>query len=68
MLEPQCKDKRQCRYVKKSYSNGKVISSDMAEAYAGVSEVKMEAGEIKVVLTGGIEVPASTVTAVRNPG
>lgn len=51
-----------------SYSNGKVISSDMAEAYAGVSEVKMEAGQIKVVLTGGIEVPASTVTAVRNPG
>ena len=49
-----------------SYSKGKMISSDMAETYAGVTEVKMDAGEIKVVLNGGIEVPATAVTSVRS--
>lgn len=51
-----------------SYANGELISSDTAEAYAGVSEVKIDSGEMIVVLNGGIEVPASAVTAIREPG
>jgi flagellar basal-body rod modification protein FlgD len=51
-----------------SYQNDALILQEPAEAYALVKEVRAEAGTARLVLDGGTEVNADTVTAIRSPG
>lgn len=51
-----------------SYANESIIATDAAQVYTTVTEAKFDGNEMIVVLKGGSEVPASQVTAIRNPG
>ena len=48
-----------------SSSNGEVIEVEQAEIYAGVTEVQSQNGINTLILNGGVNVPADSVTAVR---
>jgi flagellar basal-body rod modification protein FlgD len=50
-----------------AYSNGDQISSERAQVYAEVIEARGGTDETVMVFTGGIEVAASEVTALRAP-
>lgn len=47
------------------YSEGQQISSAPAEIYTRIIEALQNTGEAKVVLTGGVAVPTSSITALR---
>ena len=47
------------------YSEGQQISSAPAEIYTRIIEARQNTGEAKVVLTGGVAVPTSSITALR---
>lgn len=48
-----------------SYANGTLLTEEQAEVYARIREVRTEAGETQVLFKGGISVPATSVTALR---
>lgn len=48
--------------------NSGLLSNRKAEVYADVTEVKIDNGDLVVVMAGGIEVAASDVTGVRDAG
>ncbi len=50
-----------------SHAGGELISSTIAESYATVSEVRAGTDKPVLVLQGGAEVSAETVTALRDP-
>ena len=50
-----------------SRSGGKVLSTDPAEIYATISEVRLVDGGITVLLPGGVEIAADRITALRSP-
>ena len=47
------------------YSEGQQISSAPAEIYTRVTEARQNTGEAQVVLAGGVAVPTSSITALR---
>jgi flagellar basal-body rod modification protein FlgD len=51
-----------------SYSGEDVLGSTPVEAYQRIVEVRGEGGTTLLVLDGGTEVPASEITALREPG
>jgi len=55
------------QFTVESFANGNSIATSSAEVYSQVSEAKFNAGEMVVVLQGGIEVPANLVSALRAP-
>lgn len=56
------------RFEIESLRDGEVISAGAAEAYARVTEARLQNGQSVLILEGGGEVPASEVTALRNAG
>lgn len=48
-----------------SYANGAVISQEPAEVYGTVQEVRNDNGELVLVMSGSIVLPAESVTALR---
>jgi flagellar basal-body rod modification protein FlgD len=48
-----------------SYANGAVLSQEPAEVYGTVQEVRNDNGELVLVMTGSIVLPAQSVTALR---
>lgn len=50
-----------------SFENGSLVASETAPAYARVAEIRYGATGPKLAFAGGIEVDASTVSAVREP-
>lgn len=50
-----------------SRAEGKVIRAAPAEHFAKVAEARIENGEIQLVFAGGVTVPASAITAIREP-
>lgn len=50
-----------------SYSGDELIASTKAEIYSRVLEVKSSNGETILVLEGGVEVPSTSVSALRDP-
>jgi len=51
-----------------SYDKAKRLSSEQAQVFAPVSEVRLENGGPVAVFPGGASVPATSVTAIRAPG
>lgn len=47
------------------YAEGQQISSAPAEIYTRVTEARQNTGEAQVVLAGGVAVPTSSITALR---
>ena len=47
------------------YAEGQQISSASAEIYTRVTEARQHTGEAQVVLAGGVAVPTSSITALR---
>lgn len=50
-----------------SSTNGKVVSNTTAEAYSKVTEVRTQGNGTVLILEGGTAVPASSVSALRQP-
>jgi len=50
-----------------SYSGDELIATNKAEIYSRVLEAKSSNGETVLVLEGGVEVPSSSVSALRDP-
>ncbi|WP_457649703.1 flagellar hook capping FlgD N-terminal domain-containing protein [Profundibacter sp.] len=50
-----------------SYSGDELIEINKAEIYSRVLEAKSSNGETVLVLEGGVEVPSSSVSALRDP-
>lgn len=51
-----------------SYARGEMIAADDVEHYAQIAEARIRDGETVLILRGGVEVPASSVSALRDPG
>lgn len=51
-----------------SSANGEVLLAEQADVYSTVTEVRSERGETILMLSGGVAVPASLVSALRDPG
>ncbi len=50
-----------------SYKGDELISTSKAEVYSKIVEAKSRNGETILVLSGGIEVPSSAVSGLRDP-
>jgi flagellar basal-body rod modification protein FlgD len=50
-----------------SYSGDTVLLDEQAEVYSTVQEVRAEGGQTILMLAGGVAVPATTVSALRDP-
>ncbi|WP_428540790.1 flagellar hook capping FlgD N-terminal domain-containing protein [Profundibacter sp.] len=50
-----------------SYSGDELIATNKAEIYSRVLEAKSRNGETILVLEGGVEVPSTSVSALRDP-
>ncbi|NCO86070.1 MAG: flagellar basal body rod modification protein [Rhodobacterales bacterium] len=50
-----------------SSANGEVLLAEQADVYSTVTEVRSEGGQTILMLSGGVAVPASLVTALRDP-
>lgn len=50
-----------------SHSGDSLLMEEQAEVYGSIREVRAEGGQTLVVLPGGIEVPSTAVTALRDP-
>lgn len=50
-----------------SYSQGELLISEPAELYQEIQEVRSIGGELMLLFKGGQQIPASQVTALRNP-
>jgi len=50
-----------------SYSGDELIATNKAEIYSRVLEAKSRNGETVLVLEGGVEVPSTSVSALRDP-
>lgn len=50
-----------------SSRNGEVISEDPVEYYSRITEARGVDGNVVLVFQGGIEVPATAITALRTP-
>jgi flagellar basal-body rod modification protein FlgD len=55
-------------FTVESYAAGKLISSDQAEIYSTIREVKLGDGGVMVVLDGGTEVASDAISALRSAG
>ncbi len=51
-----------------SYAHGDLIATSEVDHYAQIAEARLQNGETVLILQGGVEVPASAVTALRDPG
>jgi flagellar basal-body rod modification protein FlgD len=51
-----------------SYSGGEEILRETADIYTTVEEVRSQDGINVLVMSGGVAVPATSVTALREPG
>ncbi len=49
-----------------SSANGEVLLAEQADVYSTVTEVRSEGGETILILSGGVAVPASLVSALRD--
>ena len=54
-------------FTVESYSNGALTSSNPVEVYTPIIEARSRDGGAVLVTEGGVEVPASSVTALREP-
>lgn len=54
------------RFEVVSKSNGEVIARNPVEVYSRVTEVRLEGGQMMLILAGGASVPSGQVTALRN--
>lgn len=50
-----------------SYSAGEIIAFQSAEVYARVIEARSDAGQTTLVTAGGVEIPAASVSGLREP-
>ena len=50
-----------------SFSNGEQLLDEVADVYSRVTEVRSEGGETILILSGGVGVLASAVSALRDP-
>ena len=50
-----------------SWRDGEVLQEDPVESYGRIVEARGGAGGVRLVLEGGIEVPAAEITALREP-
>ncbi len=50
-----------------SYAGDEILSDEPAGVYSRVQEVRINGGETILILQGGVGVPASQVTALRDP-
>lgn len=50
-----------------SYVDGELVLDEPAETYARVQEAQVSGGETILILSGGMAIPASSVTALRSP-
>lgn len=50
-----------------SHSNGELIGKDPAAVYSRVSETQIDSGTVVLLLEGGHTVPATEVSAIRDP-
>lgn len=50
-----------------SSAGGEVILTDPADIYSTVQEVRAEGGVLMLILEGGVAIPASEVSALRDP-
>ncbi len=50
-----------------SYAHGDLLSTDPVDTYSRISEVRAQDGQTVLVLEGGVQVPASAVSALREP-
>lgn len=48
-----------------SYSEGNVLNTTAAEHYATVTETRIDDGTVKIVLSGGVALPATDVSGLR---
>lgn len=49
------------------YEQGEFVSTEPADLYSHVEEVRTDNGETIFVLSGGLTIPATSVSAVRHP-
>lgn len=54
-------------FTVESYAEGEQILAEPAEVYARVREAQVSGGETILILSGGMAIPASSVTALRSP-
>jgi flagellar basal-body rod modification protein FlgD len=50
-----------------SYSNGELLSLDPVDVYSTITEVRSQGGETILILSGGVAITASQVSALRDP-
>jgi len=50
-----------------SYSGEELIATNQVEVYARIVEARADGGQTVLVTAGGVEIPASSVTALREP-
>ena len=55
-------------FTVESFSDGALTSSRQAEVYAKVVEARTSGSETIIIAEGGVEIPTSSVTALREPG
>lgn len=48
-----------------SYADGNVLNTTTAEHYATVTETRIDGGTVKIVLSGGVSLPATDVSGLR---
>lgn len=53
------------KFEVESYVNEELVSTKVAQIYSVVTEAKFDNDEMVIVLRGGAEVPASSITAIR---
>ena len=49
-----------------SYSNGNVLNTTTVEHYAHVTETRIDDGSVKIILSGGVTLPATDVSGLRD--
>lgn len=50
-----------------SYSRGDLIATSDVDHYAQITEARLQGGETMLLLRGGVEIAANSVTALRDP-
>ncbi len=51
-----------------SYAHDDLIATSDVDAYSQITEARSQAGETILIMQGGVEVTASEITALRDPG
>ena len=50
-----------------SRANGTLLRTDTTAVYSRVTEAQIEGNAVMLILEGGVSVPSTAVTALRNP-